>query len=173
MSRFRRLKHRLIARLITRYPALAQRFIAGYQPLESTDAIPWAVPPTPLSRCRVALVTTAGVHHRHQPPFDMQDPQGDPSYRELDGASIEADFQITHDYYDHRHAEQDLNIVFPLERLKEWVAEGRIGSLAERHYGFMGHIDGPHIDTLVSRSARQVAALLKAAEVEVVLLTPA
>lgn len=173
MSIFRRWKHRLIARLITRYPALAQRFIAAYQPLESIDAIPWTAPTKPLSRCRVALVTTAGVHHRQQPPFDMQDAQGDPSYRELEGASIETDFQITHDYYDHRDAEQDLNIVFPLTRLQEMVAEGRIGSLADQHYGFMGHIDGPHIDTLVNRSARQVAALLKAAEVDLVLLTPA
>lgn len=173
MSTFRRFKHRLIARLITRYPALAQRFIAAYQPLESADAVPWTAAAKPLARCRVALVTTAGVHHRQQPPFDMQDPQGDPSYRELEGGRIEADFQITHDYYDHRDAEQDLNIVFPLTRLKEWVAEGRIGSLAEQHYGFMGHIDGPHIETLVNRSARQVAALLKADEVDVVLLTPA
>jgi len=173
MSTFRRWKHRLIARLATAFPALAERLTAAYQPLESADAIPWVVPTKPLSRCRVALVTTAGVHHRQQPPFDMQDAQGDPSYRVLDGASIEADFQITHDYYDHRDAEQDLNIVFPLARLKEMVAEGRIGRLAERHYGFMGHIDGRHIDTLVSRSARQVAALLKADQVDVVLLTPA
>ncbi len=168
-----RLKHRLIARLATRFPALAEHLVAGYQAQASDQAIPWTPIAKPLSRCRLALVTTAGVHHGAQPPFDMQDPQGDASFRELDGRTIEADFAITHDYYDHRDAERDLNIVFPLTRLKEWVAEGRIGSLAARHYGFMGHIDGPHIATLKQQSAPEVAARLKAAGVDLVLLTPA
>jgi D-proline reductase (dithiol) PrdB len=169
----RRFKHRLIARLASRFPALAERLTAGYQARVSEQAIPWTPLAKPLAQCRLALVTTAGVHHTAQPPFDMQDPQGDPSSRVLEGASIEGDFRITHDYYDHRDAERDLNIVFPLTRLKEWLAEGRIGSLAERHYGFMGHIDGPHIETLVERSAPEVAARLRADGVDAVLLTPA
>lgn len=169
----RRLKHRLIARLATRFPALAERLVAGYRARASEQAIPWTPIVKPLSQCRLALVTTAGVHHAAQLPFDMRDPQGDPSYRLLEGASIEGDFRITHDYYDHRDAERDLNIVFPLTRLKEWLAEGRIGALAGRHYGFMGHIDGPHIATLIERSAPEVAAQLQADGVDAVLLTPA
>lgn len=168
-----RLKNRLIARLAGRFPALAERLVAGYQVRASAQAIPWTPIAKPLAQCRLALVTTAGVHHATHPPFDMQDAQGDPSFRELDGATIEADFRITHDYYDHRDAERDLNIVLPLARLREFVAEGTLGSLAERHYGFMGHIDGPHIATLSEQTAPAVAALLKAAGVDLVLLTPA
>lgn len=168
-----RLKHRLIAHLATRFPALAERLVAGYQAQASDQAIPWTPAAKPLSRCTLALVTTAGVHHGAQPPFDMQDAHGDASYRELDGATIESDFAITHDYYDHRDAERDLNLVLPLARLRELVAEGKIGRLAERHYGFMGHIDGPHIATLKQQTAPAVAARLKAAGVDVVLLTPA
>lgn len=168
-----RLKHRLIARLATRFPALAERLVAGYQAQASDQAIPWTRAAKPLSQCKLALVTTAGVHHRAQPPFDMQGAQGDASYRELDGATIESDFAITHDYYDHRDAERDLNLVLPLARLRELVAEGKVGRLAERHFGFMGHIDGPHIATLTQQTAPEVAARLKADGVDVVLLTPA
>ena len=168
-----RLKNRLIARLAGRYPALAERLVAGYRARASEQAGPWTPMAKPLSQCRLALVTTAGVHHATQPPFDMQDAQGDPGFRELDGRTIETDFRITHDYYDHRDAERDLNIVLPLARLREFVAEGKLGAVAERHYGFMGHIDGPHIVTLMEQTAPAVAARLQADGVDLVLLTPA
>jgi D-proline reductase (dithiol) PrdB len=168
-----RLKNRLIAKLITRFPSLAQRFITAYQPWESGEATPWAPVTKPLDQCKVALVTTSGVHHPHQEPFDMTDSDGDPTFRVIDGASIRGNYRITHDYYDHSDAEKDLNIIFPIERLKELEREGRIGTLAAHHYSFMGHIDGRHIATLVGKSAGQVVTLLRKEAVDLVLLTPA
>jgi len=169
MRGLQRIKNRLIAKLITRYPGLADRFIAAYRPWETEGEIPWTAPARPLAEAKVALVTTSGVHHTDQPPFDMQDPDGDPSYRELDGATIAGDYRITHDYYDHTDAERDLNVVFPLQRLQELVEEGVIGGLNRRHFAFMGHIDGRHIPTLIERSAREVAGKLCSDEVDLVL----
>ena len=103
----------------------------------------------------------------------MQDSEGDPSFREINGATISKDYLITHDYYDHSDAEKDLNIILPIDRLLEMHAEGIIGNLAARHYSFMGHIDGHHIATLISKYARQVVEKLLQNEVDVVLLTPA
>jgi D-proline reductase (dithiol) PrdB len=103
----------------------------------------------------------------------MADRDGDPSYRALDGDRILDDFEITHDYYDHSNARKDPNIILPLERLRELVGDGKIGSLARTHYAFMGHIDGPHITTLIRKTAREVARKLKADQVDLVLLTPA
>ena len=105
MSTINRFKNRLIAKVITRYPSLAQRFITAYEPWESGEAIPWALPQKPLAECKLALVTTSGVHHSSQEPFDMQDSDGDPSFRAIDGATIGNDYKITHDYYDHSDAE--------------------------------------------------------------------
>ncbi len=173
MAFIARLKNRLIAKVITRFPTLSRRFVAAYRPWETEGEIPWTPMQKPLRECKVALVTTSGVHHRSQPPFDMRDPEGDPSFRELDGATIGEDFLITHDYYDHTDAEQDLNIVLPLQRLREFVKEETIGGMAGTHFSFMGHIDGRHIPSLIENSARQVAARLKADGVDVVLLTPA
>jgi D-proline reductase (dithiol) PrdB len=83
-----------------------------------------------------------------------------------------SDLMITHDYYDHRDADKDINIVFPVERLREFGREGVIGGLANVHYGFMGHITGPHIMTLITRTAPEAARLLKKDGVDVALLTP-
>jgi D-proline reductase (dithiol) PrdB len=173
MSSFARLKNRALARLITRFPILAQRFIAAYKPWETEGEIPWVKPVKPLRQAKLALVTTSGIHHQNQPPFDMSDDDGDPSYRALDGEKLFNDFQITHDYYDHADARKDPNIIFPLERLRELAAEGILGSLAQTHYSFMGHIDGRQIVTLVEKTAREIAEKLKADQVDLVLLTPA
>ncbi|MCL1477028.1 MAG: glycine/betaine/sarcosine/D-proline family reductase selenoprotein B [Marinobacter sp.] len=173
MAIFGRLKNQFLARLATRFPGLAQRFIDGYQPQETEGEIPWVKPGKPLRQSKLALVTTSGIHHQSQSPFDMNDKDGDPSYRVIDGENLFADFQITHDYYDHTDARKDPNIIFPLDRLRELVSERVLGSLAQTHYSFMGHIDGRHIVTLVEKSAREVARKLKAEGVDLVLLTPA
>ena len=168
-----RIKNQLIAKVITRFPSLAQRFITAYEPWESGEPTPWAPVAKPLGECRVALVTTSGVHHKGQEPFDMADSAGDPSFREIDAATISNDYVITHDYYDHADAEKDLNIIFPLDRLRELQDEGIIGDLASRHYSLMGHIDGRHIATLVGKSAREIIDKLRQQAVDVALLTPA
>ena len=173
MSITSRFKNRLIAKVITRYPSLAQRFITAYEPWESGEAIPWTPPTKPLSDCKLAVVTTSGVHHGAQEPFDMQDSDGDPSFRAIDGTTIGSNYKITHDYYDHSDAEKDLNIILPLDRLQELQQEGVIGSLSDTHYSFMGHIDGRHIATLIGKAAQQVVERLKQDQVDVVLLTPA
>jgi len=166
-----RLKNRLIAKIITRFPSLSRRFIDAYAPWESED-IPWTPVAKPLKEAKVALVTTAGVHHRDQPPFDMNDKDGDPTYRVIDATRPVSDLMITHDYYDHKDAEKDINIVFPVERLGELHEAGIIGTLSETHYSFMGHIDGKHIPALISTGAPEVAKMLKEDGVDTVLLTP-
>jgi D-proline reductase (dithiol) PrdB len=172
MNQPNRFKNQLLAWLANRCPPLGRRFLAGYRPRLSVGAIPWTPLRKPLAACRLALVTTAGVHHPGQHPFDMGDPDGDPSYRVLDGATITADYRITHDYYDHRDADRDLNVVLPLARLREFVQQGGVGCLADNHYSFMGHIVGRHLPTLLEQSAPQVARLLAAEGVDIVLLTP-
>jgi D-proline reductase (dithiol) PrdB len=166
-----RLKNRFISRVITRFPVLADRFIRSYAPWEFEDT-PWTPFAKPLRDCTVALITTAGVHHRDQPPFNMSDKDGDPTFRVIDLARPSDSLMITHDYYDHKDADRDLNIVFPAERLQEFAAEGLIGVLARHAYGLMGHITGRHVMTLVNVTAPEIAADLKRDGVDAVLLTP-
>lgn len=168
MSRF---KNRILARILTRFPKLVDRIAAKTEAI-AVEGIPWAPVKKPLKVSRIAIVTTAGVHLRSQIPFNMKDSQGDPSYRELPSHTPKEDYIITHDYYDHTDADRDINIVYPIDRLKEMKEEGLIGDVAEKNYGFMGHIEGPHIDTLVRRTAPEVARKLKNEGVDIALLTP-
>ncbi|MDT8272743.1 MAG: glycine/sarcosine/betaine reductase selenoprotein B family protein [Desulfomonilia bacterium] len=168
---YSRIKNRIIARVITRFPALAVPFVRSYHPWETRD-IPWTPVKKALEESVVALVTTAGVHLKHHRPFDMNDPLGDPSFREL-GADVGADdLMITHDYYDHRDADADINIVFPLTRLREFAREGRIKKVCEANFSLMGHIDGHHIYTLMEITAPEIATRLNDAGADCILLTP-
>lgn len=164
-------KNQTVAKLTTRFPSLAKKFTDGFSPVE-TVGVPWCSPRKPLAESKVALVTTAGVHHRDQPPFDMKDPDGYPTYRIIDVSRPISEVMITHDYYDHSDANNDINIVFPIQRLWELERDGFIGEVARTHYGFMGHIVGRHIQNLVNFSAPEVARRLKTDKVDLVLLTP-
>jgi D-proline reductase (dithiol) PrdB len=168
----KRFIHQALTLLAARWPALSDILVSSFDPLESIT-IPWCPVEKPLERSKIALVTTAGIHHQRQPAFDMLDGMGDPSFRIIDPETIARDYRITHDYYDHRDADRDLNIVFPITRLKEMVAARCAGAVAERHFSFMGHITGHHVGTLVDRTAPRVARMLKDMEVDAVLLTPA
>lgn len=168
---FQRRKNRLIAKLTTRLPFLGS-FLAARHNVKESQGIPWTPVRKLLHDSAIALVTTAGIHHREQNPFDMKDPNGDPSFRIIDSRRPFGDLMITHDYYDHTDADRDANIVFPLERLREFENEGIIGKVADTHYGFMGHVRSPHLETLVTQTAPEVARLLRAEAVDGVLLTP-
>lgn len=167
----RRMKNILLARLASRFPAIADRLISSYSPW-SSEAVPWTPVKKALSASTVALVTTAGVHHPGQKPFDMNDPDGDPTYRILDAQTIGSHYTITHDYYDHRGADRDLNVVLPVDRLKQMESAGFIGAVSKRHFGFMGHITGRHIIDLIEKQAPEVARKLIEDNVDAVVATP-
>ncbi|HEV8440680.1 MAG TPA: glycine/sarcosine/betaine reductase selenoprotein B family protein [Methylomirabilota bacterium] len=158
--------------LFKRVPWLGTLWARRHRFVESTTA-PWAPLGRPVRQSRIALVTTAGVHLRTDPPFDMGDPDGDPSFRTIPSDADARGLTITHKYYDHGAADRDINVVLPLARLRELLAEGRIGGIAPRAYSFMGHIDGRHLATLVERTAPAVAARLHADDADAVVLTPA
>jgi D-proline reductase (dithiol) PrdB len=163
--------YRLVGGLYSRVPALARNWGRRFDAL-AFDEVPFARPARPLRESRLALITTGGVHVRSQPGFDMQDPRGDASYRAIPPATPPAQIAITHDYYDHSDAERDLNILFPLALMRELRDQGKIGDLGTC-YGFMGHIEPPHVETLLRETAPQVAGMLKQERIDAVLLTPA
>jgi D-proline reductase (dithiol) PrdB len=82
------------------------------------------------------LVTTAGVHHKDDPPFDAD---GDLSFRTIAGDAAIEDLRVTDKHYDHGCVDADINTVFPLGRLRELAAPAagggpRIGAVASTHF---------------------------------------
>jgi D-proline reductase (dithiol) PrdB len=169
---FREKKDKFIAKLLTKYPSLFRKWINRSKFIEFSDS-PWTPLDKDISKCRLALVTTGGVHLKLQKPFDMKDPAGDPTFREIPADARPADLTITHNYYDHADADRDINVVFSIERVQELKQSNEIGDVNYRHFSFMGHIMHHHIKTLMKETAPSVAAALKSDKVDIVILTPA
>ncbi|MFQ5846758.1 MAG: glycine/sarcosine/betaine reductase selenoprotein B family protein [Candidatus Methylomirabilales bacterium] len=162
----------ILVRLFKHFPWLAERWARGHRFVEG-EGIPWTPLDKPLRESRIAMVTTAGVHLKSQPPFNMEDPEGDPTFRAIPTDAARADLTITHKYYDHSAADRDLNVVLPIDRLRELKDEGLIGEIAPTLYSFMGHIDGPHLKTLMEETGPEVAEHLVREGADAVFLTPA
>jgi D-proline reductase (dithiol) PrdB len=127
----------------------------------------WTSPTKPLSQMRFAIVTTAGLHYRDDPAFDL----ADATFRPIDGQEDPDNLVMSHSSvnFDRTGFAEDVNIVFPLGRFRELAEQGVIGSLADVHYSFMGAGLPPDA---YERSAAQVAGLLKQDRVDAVFLTP-
>jgi D-proline reductase (dithiol) PrdB len=128
------------------------------------DTPPLAGPP--LAERRVVLISTAGLHRRGDTPFRP----GDGSYRVIPGDTPASDLVMSHISvnFDRTGFQQDLNVVFPIDRLRELVAGGIVGSMAERHYSFMGAFP----PAAAEPHAQHLAGLLKADKVDAALLVP-
>ena len=85
--------------------------------------------------------------------------------------SVESiNLMITHTHYDHEHADQDMDVVFPLALMQALAERGVIGSVAPRNYGLMGYI--PQVNRLISGTGPEMADALAADGVDICLLSP-
>lgn len=132
----------------------------------SFETQPWVSGP-PLNQRRVAIITTAGLHGRQDRPFQM-DP--DDFYRVIPGDVQANDLVMSHlaASFDRTGFYRDWNVVFPLDRLRELVSEGVIGSLADFHYSYNSVRAQPNAPEPI----REIASLLKKDNVNAVLLFP-
>ena len=172
MGKLEDLKNALLVQAFKRIPWLGERWARHHRFVEG-KGIPWAPLGKPLRECRIAMVTTAGVHLKSQTPFNMEDPDGDATFRAFPANVDKDDLTITHKYYDHSAADRDMNVVLPIDRLRELRDEKVIAGIAPTLYSFMGHIDGPHVKTLMEATAPEVAELLVRDGADAVFLTPA
>lgn len=95
----------------------------------------YCVPFTPfkgkLEDATVCLVSTASVRGKDDTPFVTD---GDTSWRVVSGDAEAKDLRYDDTHYDHACVDQDLNCVFPIDRLRELHLEKRILGLTSRHF---------------------------------------
>lgn len=105
------------------------------QELPEFEPTPCAPGPA-LRERRIAIITTAGLHRSADTPFTP----GLGEYRIIPSDIDMDDLVMSHvsTNFDRTGYIQDLNLVFPIERLCELAAERAIGSVAKYHYAFMG-----------------------------------
>lgn len=123
----------------------------------------------PLAQSTLALVSTGGLRMKSQPPYDLLDHDGDWSIRAIDSDVSASDLTIDHSHYNHGDADEDINCMFPIERIRELAATGFVGSVAKTSVGMMGFVpNGAHV---VEEAGPEAARRLKAAGTDVALLT--
>ena len=131
-----------------------------------TPENPAFVIPKPLSEAKVAIVTSASLHHEDDDDFAPSDT----GYRVLE--KDRRDIVVGHwsPNFDASGVSADLNVVFPIDRLQELENQGVIGSVSDVHIAVAGNqfdLAGIRLD-----GGPAAAALLNKHEVDVVLLTP-
>lgn len=153
-----------------------------YQNMERKpiQPIPWSPVELPLARCKFGLVTTGGLSHKEvEQPFDLKREKreatwGDPTFRTIPTCISQKELGVSNLHINTKDVMADMNILLPLQRFEEFVAEGRIGGLASFAYSFMGYQGHPpNTREWQHTYGPQVARKLKDEGVNCVLLTPA
>lgn len=135
------------------------------------DLVPLAQLGKALSASRLTFVSSAGIQPKGTMPFDVVHPVGDYSFRRVPSASKISDLEIHQIKYPTSGALKDLNVIFPIERLRELAAEGVIGELTTNFFSFIGYqMDPPTFERTL---AEDIADAVVADGAEAALLCPA
>ena len=128
------------------------------------DTNAWCSGPA-LPQRRVALVSSAGLRRRGDRAFSVDAND----YRII---AVEKRNELVQDHVSGLHDRtgylEDLNTIFPLDRLAELAVAGEIGSVADYHYSFMGATNPAAMRPAVTR----LAGVLKGDGVDAVVFCP-
>jgi len=137
-------------------------------PVQVNESAPRTPLPRPLSSCRLAIVTTAGLHRRADRPFGP----GEQTFRVIPAETPSAEIVQSHTSlgFDRVPIMRDLNISFPIDRLRELAARGELGGVAPQHYSFMGA--QRDLKRIEQETGPEVGRRLREEGVEAALVTP-
>ena len=132
------------------------------------DAAPCAMMSKPLTEAKIALVTTAGLHLRDDTPFSG----GDQTYRVIPSSAPASGIIQSHMSigFDRTGIMRDVNVTFPIDRLREMAERGEIGSVTESFYSFMGAQRSPR--RIEEETGPEVGRLLLEEGADAAFLTP-
>jgi D-proline reductase (dithiol) PrdB len=138
-------------------------------------SIPFTPISKPLREATLALVTSAGISLKTDPPFDMEREKkegtwGDRSFRAIREAQP-ADITVNHLHINTQFILQDINVMLPLDRMSEFEQEGIIGRLAPTAYSFYG-FQWESTDFL-KEAIEPMSKTMREEGVDAVILTPA
>ena len=154
---------------------ITRKLVKNWIRLEPQREIPWTSLSKPLGESTVALVSSAGLALKSDRPFDQAGEKknpwwGDPSYRMIPRLASAEDVELYHLHIHPRLVRQDMNTIFPLQRLRELEDCGEIGRSANNHYSYMGYILQP--GELLEKSVPSMIRQMKQDHVGIVVLVP-
>jgi len=123
------------------------------------------IPYTPLKRelkdCRIALVSTSGAYVEGMQPFT----DNDLTFRLIPTDTDTKSIRFVPGHFDTTKAAEDANIMFPLDRLRELVENGEIGSLTDNHISMGLTTELRKLKEVVSWEIAEVVAKMRPAVV--------
>jgi D-proline reductase (dithiol) PrdB len=137
-------------------------------PVQVNDTAPFTRLATALPAARLAIVTTAGLHRRGDRPFGP----GEQTYRVIPSDTPAADIVQSHTSlgFDRVPTMRDLNISFPVDRIRELIGRGELGGTGPHHYSFMGA--QRDLKRIQEETGPEVGRRLRDEGVQVALITP-
>ncbi|MDH3442558.1 MAG: hypothetical protein OEN50_01420 [Deltaproteobacteria bacterium] len=127
----------------------------------------WSPVQEPVSKARVALLTSAALRLAHQEPFI---PRDDLSYRLVSSDPSAGEIIIDHHSGIGTVPKKDPEIIFPRTALASLVTKGIVGKLAPYHVSVMGGVrQHKQIETEL---APAIAQEFKNAKIDLALLVP-
>ncbi len=140
---------------------------APYTPLPDFPPPQLARLTKPVAESTIGLVTLAGVQRRDEP---LLGETNDLSYRLVHRDTPFDELVIAHKTQSRVWADQDLNVVYPRDRLVELEAEGTIGAFAPETVSMVGSIT--KYGALVDHSVPGIVREFERQHVDIVLLVP-
>jgi D-proline reductase (dithiol) PrdB len=140
-------------------------------PFEKRGEPPWSPMPLPLARANIALITSAGLYPPDSTPFDMRALSGDWSIRLLPSELSANDMLLSPVRFDRSQVDRDKNVVYPVDRLRELIAEGAVAEMPKHHIGMMGYVLNTR--ALLQETVPEILAHLRRQYVDAVVLVPA
>lgn len=140
----------------------------------NNDDIPWAPFKKSLADSCLAIVSTAGFYLEDDEPFDVDSARGDAGFRTITSNFEREKLKIAHTHYSHARVKKDINVLFPIDRLRELAQAKVIGSLSKHSYSF--GFGGDLVQEFIGRpdgSAYKLVKKLKADHVDCVIMVPA
>jgi hypothetical protein len=135
------------------------------------ETVPWMEFKKTLAESKIAMVSSCGFYRQDMHlPFDTWNHLGDPSFREIHRDSPLDRLAVAHCHYDHRFIKEDINVAFPVERLKTLEQEGFFAELSPWIYSFMGYLPEPR--QFVQEACPTIARRLQEDRVDGALFTP-
>ena len=124
-------------------------------PCPSFETTPF-VAGRPLAERRIAIVSSAALIRRGDAPFAF----GSAEVRFLPASVPTEDILVSHVSinFDRAGFQTDVNVVYPIDRLRELAQAGSIGGVADTHYTVMGSTDPAGMADAADRIAAQLAA---------------
>jgi D-proline reductase (dithiol) PrdB len=143
----------------------------GRGPFPGEEHAVWTAFARRLADSRIALLTSAGIHLRSQPAFDLDAERarpewGDPSWRAIPADTNPQDLAVSHLHINDADLLADPEIALPMRGLAELV------STVHSHVGLMGYQDRDLRDWR-ERTAPEIVAHLREEEADGLILAPA